>query len=304
MTRVRIRIGERELEYEGENAAEFAALARSVFGFDREEAPELDGLVAAHAVPDDVPPAVTTSTEDLAVEEPLPRAERLHGGRRRSDSVVVAASMTGGCPCLVVYLPHATVAALGFNPGMRVRAWYDRDTRRIGLAVGDTGPKLQRRFGRLQIQFGGKPFGLARTAKPGEICKWEGSARAITIVPPSWWPRSEGNPGSGGNGGRAREAAPEAPPVPVKIAEAPSQKAATAHPPAPPAAPKDWEKIDGGSLIPVAEREFFCHTCEAAIATISCDTCEALLCPSCWKSHLLSHRRPRPELGRQEVARA
>jgi hypothetical protein len=69
-----------------------------------------------------------------------------------------------------------------------------------------------------------------------------------------------------------------------------------------PAAPD--QRIDGGTLIPVAEREFMCHTCGAELATISCDTCDALFGPRCWSSHLLTHRRPRPELGRQDVARA
>ena len=159
----------------------------------------------------------------------------------------------------------------------------------------------------LRLQFGGVKLGVSE-AHAATPCTWhvDLTARHIMIDLPPWWPKATSRPGpkSDGNGGRAREAAPEAPPVSVKIAEAPSRKAATAHHPAPPAAPKDWEKIDGGSLIPVAEREFFCHTCGAAVATISCDACEALLCPSCWKSHLLSHRRPRPEGSREEVARA
>ncbi len=61
-------------------------------------------------------------------------------------------------------------------------------------------------------------------------------------------------------------AAPEAPPVSVRIPPWwPIAKRIGDRAPSPsPAAPKAGEKIDGGTLIPLAEREWFCHTCQTA----------------------------------------
>jgi hypothetical protein len=149
----------------------------------------------------------------------------------------------------------------------------------------------------VRIAPGGASLGL-RTAQPATACSWSIISESKLIIDlPVWWPTEHVS-------GRARAAAPEAPPVPAKIEDAPSRKAAIERHSASPAAPRKGEAIDGGELIPVADRDFFCHTCEMQLATITCDTCNGLFCAGCWSSHLLTHRRPGAAAHQQEVARA
>ncbi len=290
MTKVRIRIDARELEYDGDNAAEFFAIAKLVFGFTGAE-PAAAAQVAPEARPDEGP----ASTEEPPPSPAQPARLRGRGPGMATNLATVACYPSGPAksPILSIYLPRAATVAAGLAVGTRLRTWFDGATGRIGLAKGDRGPRIAPGRSRMQLQFGGASLDLPRESRPGEECRWTASAGAITIAAPSWWP------------GRAHKSAPEEPPAPVTFAVVePSRPTVSVRRPALPAAPKTGERIDGGTLIPVAERECMCHTCATAVATISCDVCDALFCPACWRSHLLTHRRPRPELGRQDVARA
>jgi hypothetical protein len=194
------------------------------------------------------------------------RAVRRRGARGPDSRVGLSVSIANGYPLLNVNVPRSVADQAGLKAGLCAHAEVSGPL--LFVTPSSTGPKVRDGSGRLHLLFSGHALGLPKKTRPSSYPAWiVHDGRSLEMVLPSWWPAAP-NPT-----GRVRTAAPGG-------------------------------RIDGGELIPVADRDFFCHTCEVAVATITCDTCNGLYCAGCWSSHLLTHRRPGSATRREEVARA
>ena len=284
------------------------------------------------------PKAAETSSEGSgAARAPKgdPPASR-HHGRPPLTAVMVGATFGGDTSAVEIRIPLTIAKHAGLRGGSRASLVFSADQRLTIEKARQGGVAVAKLMGpTVRIRTGGTKLGVTKR-HPAEPCTCSLDIdHRLVVELPSWWPKAHSH------AGRARAAAPEAPPVSARIEGAPSRKAAIARHPSPPAAPvialppqvrsntnngssentarathimrvqkqrrplsSGDSKIDGGELIPVADREFMCHTCETAVATITCDTCNGLYCPACWSSHLLTHRRPGAAARRDEVLRA
>ena len=266
----------------------------------REVGESMEGVVKTHALLCPYGETIARAMDKVRVEntaeqQRTPRKVNAHalGPKRRRGypglnvaTIGVRAYQQEGTQAtqLDILFPREAANRAGLVVGERAR--FTVVGRTLVIEPSHEGVKISSRSesSAARIAPGGAQLCL-REPHPSTQCTWHlDQAHCLVIDLPDWWPK--GAPGPKPGGRRAHSAAPAAPPV-SDAEEASPPRTAVTRPHASPAA-----LVPGGELIAPEDREFHCHTCQRAIATVQCTHagCDGLYCPSCWQSHELTHR--------------